>query len=538
MVRTTHARTHVAAVVLLGLVHGAIGAQSVVEFSAQVLVPGDRHPIRGSRYLSLESPAYDAITVLRTRGLLSSLDPLARPYTRDEVARAVAAVTPAAIGSLPAHAARRLALIRAEVAPELARLAGSDSVIVGFSSIAGGSASTSHRFDALFPLRDHGTLASAADAWPYHAIGGWAEYGRFAAETRLFHDYYLERADPEVRYVRGIVVLNRTDNAYVTAAFDHGSVFAGRMRRDWAPLGDQSLAVSAVPQTYPQLGFELGGSRLVLRTFLGELDTIFTRDRYLLAQQLEYRARDFAISIGEAKVHVTRGGPTIASLNPLDLSFFSEKLEPGDVTSNLVVHGQLWLRRGPFTLTGQGLLDDVHVNEHAPLRAAISGGLRLSGDAVDAELDYRAVAAFTYWTLRDDGRDRVDQWSYYGRGLGDNFSDYDRLTLRASIHPRPAGLTLTPTIQLQRKGEGDFRMPSLYFDQFRTQRTIFLGTRETTLRAALAGRYDPAHFAFVEWDAGVNVVRNADHQPGRSLSEFAGTMRAGFSWTWPGVRQP
>ena len=109
---------------------------------------------------------------------------------------------------------------------------------------------------------------------------------------------------------------------------------------------------------------------------------------------------------------------------------------------------------------------------------AVSGGVQYTGVAPWLELgaDYRAVSALTYWTMH-----YVDQWSFYRRGLGDNFSDYDRLRLHASLFPRMSGVRLTPEIAIQRKGEGDFRMPPFPDDAtFRNARSLFLGVRETT----------------------------------------------------------
>src|SRR5439155_9461853 len=45
-----------------------------------------------------------------------------------------------------------------------------------------------------------------------------------------------------------------------------------------------------------------------------------------------------------------------------------------------------------------------------------------------------------------------------GVGLGRNFSDYDQLTLRASMIAGPSVL-LEPEVTLLRQGQGDFRLP-------------------------------------------------------------------------------
>jgi hypothetical protein len=504
---------------------------------------------QGSRYISMESGLYEAIAGLRQRGLLAGVDPLAQPYRRDEIARAISSLSPATSDTLPAHVARWLRVLRAELAPELNRLAGRDSVIMGFDALVDWKGSTSNRMDPLLPTRDTAMLRASEDApeltyrgWFSPAIGGWAEYGRFASEIRLFYDRYLCDGDPEGACVPGIAAVGRTDNAYLSASFANGSVFVGRMRRNWAPLGSGGaggggLMLSAAPPTYPHLGLELGGTNVVVRSVVAELDTIQGQDRYFIAHYIEYRREDFAISIGEAKVYVSASGLRLASVNPVDIFFFSQDGEPGEITANTVVNGQLWLRRGRWTLFGEGLLDDIHVQQSdpAPVRGALSGGVRFAGRRMEVGADYRVVSAFAYWTFGTGNRNNVDQWSRYGRGLGDNASDYDRLSLHASVYP-VAGLRLTPTLAVQRKGEWDFRMPAIPYEEFRTKTPLFYGTRETIVRPALAGRYEPSRRALVEWDAGVNFVDNASHISGRSLTEFSGSVRVLLNWSAPGIR--
>jgi len=168
------------------------------------------------------------------------------------------------------------------------------------------------------------------------------------------------------------------------------------------------------------------------------------------------------------------------------------------------------------------------------LTYAFSAGVRLTSMAPSLELaaEYRQVSAFAYRSPAG-----VDTWSYFDRGLGDNFSDYDRLTLSASLFPRVPGLRLSPTLQIQRKGEGDFRDPVPTPDAaHRASPHLFLGTRETTLRIGLSGRYQPSRWVFVDWDAGANLVTDAEHVAGDDLTEFSGVARLGFTFELPNGR--
>lgn len=502
---------------------------------------------RGSRLLLTDSWAYDAIGRLSLRGLLPSLDPLAQPYTRDEVARALDAISASDRDTMPRHVQHWLRLLQEEFAPELSRRAGRDSVALGFMAMGGVTVSSSQRLDPQLPLRSEtdqinqdGSAPSDTRAWPNYGVAGWGERGRFAVEARLFQDLYLRDGDPDGRDPGGIYSAIRTDQSYASVHFGAGSLTIGRLRRNWAPIGSGGLMISDNALAFPQLSFEIGGKNLRVRSFIGELDTLHARERYIVAHHLEYSRDNFAISVGESKVFITSSGPRLTNLNPFEIFAFGTDRQPGESTNNTALDGQLWWRRGRATVFGEAFLDDIYLaGDVAPLRGAFSGGVRFAGPANWIELgaDYRTVLAYTYWTFEDGNRNNDDQWSYYQRGLGDNFSDYDRLSLHASIYPNIPGLRLTPRIQLQRKGEGDFRMPSTPAIDFQKSHSQFLGQRENSRRLALAGRYQPVRQVFFEWDAGVNFVSNANHEAGRSLREFSGVARLGLTWSAPRGRR-
>lgn len=542
LARTAYALT-LAVVVSVALASGA-SAQP----ASAALPDGRGEPERGSRFLLTDSWTYDAIARLGARGLLTSLDPLAQPYTREEVARAVVALTPAVLYAQPDHVKHWLRLLREEFAPELARIAGTDSISMGFSLTGGLVTSSNQRLDPHLPLRGtpdqvtyDGNHPKSARLWSNYGAGAWGERGRFAVETRLFQDRYMRDGDPDGRDPGGLWSVIRTDQSYATARIGPAAVTIGRLRRNWAPIGTGGLMVSDNALPFPQISFEIGGRNIIVRSFIGELDTLQARERYIVAHHVEYRRDNFALSVGESKVYITTSGPRIANLNPLEIFAFATDRQPGESTNNTALDGQLWFRRGRATLFGEAFLDDVYLaGDVAPLRGAFSSGARFAGPASWLELgaDYRVVLAYTYWTFEDGERRNADQWSYYLRGLGDNFSDYDRLSLHASVYPRIPGLRLTPRLQFQRKGEGDFRMPSKPALEFQQSHSLFLGVRENSTRLSLAGRYQPVRQAFFEWDAGVNFVNNANHENRRRLQEFSGVARLGLNFTAPRVRAP
>jgi hypothetical protein len=86
---------------------------------------------------------------------------------------------------------------------------------------------------------------------------------------------------------------------------------------------------------------------------------------------------------------------------------------------------------------------------------------------------------------------------------------------------------------VQRQGEGDLRDPVPPSDEFLASPNLFLGVKETTVRVALRGRYQPVRYFWIEWDLGRNVVRDAEHVTGNDRESFEGVVRAGAIVTVP-----
>ena len=500
--------------------------------------------VRGSRYVATTDWMTEVASRLRMRGLLASLNPLAQPWTRDEVARAVARVAPEALDTMPRQVSHALRLLREELGPELLRLAGMDSLAMGFSAHGGVIAATNPRIDPYLPLRTGQPAANGAPRdprfmWQDHGAGGWAERGAIAADLQVGWDYAQRRADPGgIDPKRIFDALPDNQVAYVSLQFRDGGFDFGRLRRNWAPVGSKGLMLSDSPLGIPQIGYHFGGRNVQVRGFVGELDTLAAQERYVAAHRIEYLRENFALSLGELKVYASSGGPRLTTFNPVEVFFITGDKLGGEVLTNTSLNGQIWMRRGALTLAGETFVDDMWVAHRAPPRVAFSAAADYAGlpSGIELGVAYRLVYSFTYWT--PDSHQGVDHLEYYGRGLGDNDSDYDRLAVHANLYPNVAGLRLTPTIALQRKGEWDFHS-SLLADTLWLARPGFLqGVQERTVRIALAGRYQPTRRVFAEWDAGMNLVKNVDHVVGAGRSEFSAMLRVSAMWSTPTRRAP
>ena len=480
-------------------------------------------PSGGSRRIAVGHWAYEAVRELRSAGYFQGINPIVQPYRRIDLARGLRDLPTDLPGGRVAHWVK---LLREELRPEIERLDGGVGQTWGMNFQGAARASTSHRLDPLRPTGGGGI-------WPFYRLGAWVEKEWFVTESGLMADLHL--ADDPDGLNPGQRRLGRPDHAYVALDWSFGSVSLGRMERNWALGGTKGLMVSDISSSYPQLGIEIRAGSFVLRSFSGELDTSGGRKKYLSAHRVDFESPDLVVSLGESVVYAPENsGFSLRYLNPVHGVFFEIENEPTDVIANLMLNPQLWLQLNSWTIFADFLLDDFDWNPGTSGREATlyAVNLRLTrsdpGSSLRAGAEFRRVSAWAYRTPNI-----VDEYSFLGRGLGENFSDFDRFTVFADFWPNVGGLRLTPQVIVQRQGEGDFRDPITDMTAYLASPGMFLGTVETTLRASLAGRYQPSRHFWVSWDFGRNWVRNADHVDGQRRSSWEGVMEIGVSATIP-----
>lgn len=359
----------------------------------------------------------------------------------------------------------------------------------------------------------------------------------------LLADAYLDEdpdgIDPQRR-------VGRSETAYLSVAVPFGELVIGRFARNWSRLGSPGLMVGRKATPYPQIGLELKAGRFSLHSFLGELDsfggepdTVEAQKRYVTAHRVDLTWPNLALSIGESILFASHEpGFPLRHLNPVEVFYFDSDAEPTDVTQNLMLDASLWMRRGAFETYGEILLDDIDVSppegaDSEPTSYAFTVGGRWTMSSVGhaVGLEYTQVSAWAYRTPNG-----VDRYSYLERGLGENFSDFDRLGVWADLLTPWPGLHLTPLAALERQGEGDFRDPVPSYPEYLASPNLFLGTRETTVRLALGGRYQPLGQFWLAWDAGSNFITNRDHQPGADETTFSAVVEAGLRFDLVSVR--
>jgi hypothetical protein len=488
-------------------------ALSVRQADAQV-EPG------GSVRIATDHWAYEYIARLRRRGYLTALNPLVQPYRAADVARAVAQIDPDTIAG---PAAEWIRLLASEFGWRT-RQPALPPVRWGAAAAAGLRASTSRRLD---PLRPTGNT----DSWPRGQLGAWFETGPIAIETRLLGDRYLAE-DPDGRSPgqrRGA----RSDHAYVAADFPTVSIELGRLSRNWSSVGDHGLMVSDASTPYPQVGLDIRAWRFALRSFLGELETIDGHRRYLSAHRLDYERASLVLSFGESMLFAPDvGGFSLRYLNPAEFLFFDHGNQPEDQTPNLTLDLQGWGRVGDVVLTAEALLDDLDIDplfaggDPAPPRYAFTlrGSWIPRTGRVEVIGEYQQVSSYAYRTSMPS----LDRYSYLGRGIGENYADFDRLTVGLEYAAPVRGLWVRPGATLLRQGEGDLRAPfPTSVDAFYQSPWLFLGVREATTRVGLAGRYQPTRFAWLAWDVGYNWIHNHNHVQGTTDNLLSATAQLG-----------
>jgi len=497
----------------------------------------------GSRILSLDSWTYEAIERLRTRGYLPGLNPLVQPYRRIDVAVELVDLN---ADSLQEPVAGWVSMLKRELAPEFRRLLGSEDEAatqrVGFQFQYGHTLADSRTRDPLMPFRTAEDQGLADRNWWSWRGGLWLETHNVAAETRLFHDTWFkssERGDPDGNNPGGFKAFGRTDNAYLTLAYPWGNVWVGRFKRNWGPIGQTGLMIGDNPTTYPQIGLDLGRGSLTFRFMAGELESLDGRQRYIVGNRLDYRTGNFWVSLGEAAVYSGQA-QVLRMFNPMEFIFFDHNAnnEREGTSGNVMFNGMFWTRMGEATFHGEFALDDFDLNPRTgggdrpiePTSYQLSLGGRYHGvsDRLEFGVDYRRVSALSYRSGAT-----ADKWTYLERGLADTWSDYDLLTLRADLYPSVAGLRISPVLQFQRSGEGDYRIPFPPRDELLALPGMFIGIMETTKRVALQGRYQPRSEVFLEWDLGRSFISNAGHVDGSSEERFSFLLRLGLTFEFP-----
>ena len=453
-----------------------------------------------------------------SRGVVMDPAPLTRPFTRRDLAAALAGVDTArlATGEL-----RLLTAVRAELRdPER-------SAAARVTLHASAGAATHSRRDPLRPAGpDKGTAAG----------GGGLELrlGHLTAATHPYFDTRL-RGDPDYRGKKDRVIAGRNAEAYVDAQWTFGELFFGIVDRNWGPPAIEGLLVSAAPYGYDHFLLAIGTQALRIEGLVAQLDDLpdtagVLHHRYYVAHRLLLRpTRHLSFALWEGTL---LAGPE-RTLEPwyanlLNLGLLAQYDQGASANNQLGVDVEA--RLGAARAFGSVLIDDVQIDrggagDDEPPSYGLTVGAQGAVGPVSWTGFYTRVVNLTYRTSQV-----TETVMRRGVGLARDFSDYDQVTIRASAVLGP-GLLVAPEVTLLRQGEGDLRLPYPPSAAYGTTPTFLSGIVERTVRLAVGARADGRRLG-VRGDAGVHLVHNAGHVTGVSDTRFVGSIALEYRFTW------
>ena len=521
-----------------------VPAQVAAQAAAQSARAGDAG---ASPYLPLDHWAYPALELWIARGDITTLSPMTRPYRIADVVRAIDGLRRRDLsGAEQGLRARLLAELDADKGMDRKRRArrsrparhsgnatarsSGEGLVLEFGLEAGGRYVSQTHPDPLQPVLD-GRFGDDRVLERFEAsVRGASPYVAGAASLR--HDG-IYRHDP--RFPDGRVtpprdgpfldenLSLRLEEAYVEAQIPYLRLSIGRLDRDWGPAPIVGFMRSANTYSQDEIGYRFGTERIFLIGTIGAPgdfggDTV----RHLSMHRLEVRPTDrFAFAISEAALH---GGPDgrfrFELANPVGI--WQLALDDEEVAYNKVGQLDTWWRavRG-VTLNGS-LLADATGGGQSCCQMGGSVGIELTGLAPGLRLGAQvsAIESLTYRTFRP-----WEEYSIDGVGLGWDKSDLWLASLEADWFAAPA-LVLSPRLDVQRRGEGDFRQPRPPPGELTNHPGILSGIVETTVRPALGGRWSPPGRLRIvaEWDAGVSLISDYANVEGDDRTAFTGSF--------------
>jgi hypothetical protein len=476
-----------------------------------------------SPYLPLSHWATPYLEHLIARGAIADPSPLNRPFAQADVVRVLSAADTTRLGGAERRVVRAI----------LASLGRPPTDGKPWARMDGNVAATGASHARRDPLRaagpGHGTAA-----------GGLAIQALLGPVAVVTHPYFDTRLkyDPDYDGKKDRVIAGRTAEAYVDARWRFGELFFGSLDRNWGPPALEGLIVSPSPYSYDHLALSLGTRRIQLQGIVTELDDLpdtagVSNHRFLIAHRLLWRPSN-ATTLGFWEGAIAAGRARTLEpwfANILNLGLLVEYDRNVNVNSLLGVDFESRLRG--VKLFAQVLLDDIQIDRKAASdKEPPSYGVTLGAETVvhGAVMTgfYTQVANLTYRT--PNPAEAVESRLV---GLGRNFSDYDQVTLRASVLAGP-GVLLQPEATLLRQGEGDFRLPYPPVASYGTTRTLFAGVVERTVRLAMGAAWQRGAWG-LSGNGGVHFIHNAGHVTGASDTKWVGSLTLAYRFHVQGV---
>lgn len=527
----------VVAVLLVGLAHAPSGAR------AQQGEPGAQQPdpaasFHASPYLEMGSWEYQILDYWIASGRINSLSPFTQPYRRMDVARAIRAMRGEHLKPFEERWLRRF---QAEFRPELATLDGDrrENAYLTMRASAGAADWTQTSRDPLLP-KLHGQFARnrilERVSLDFGVQAGPLAAGLSGVRDGIYrHDagYPNGRVIPKQDFLfllheSGI----RVEQSYAELQTRYARISVGRMYRNWGAPHMLGFLLSDYAYSWNQVGWRIGSNKIFATGLFASFND-FPGDttRYFAVHRLEWRARpNLMLAVSES---IVEGGPNarldFRLLNPIGPWQLTTK-ESNERRNNAGELDAWWRPVNGLALSGSFM-------------AGSGTSLFQKTDAVCCQfggtfgIEMPGIARG--WSLRLQGtelqslvyRTRLpwEQYTVADVGLGWDKGDFRLGTIEATWLGGD-GLVLKPRIDIQQKGTGDFhgrlRPPP---DSIPGYPTVIVGQAETTIRPALAGEWHrqlgSGWTVDMNWDVGVDFIRDFQHVKGRNATALVGLFR-------------
>jgi len=487
---------------------------------------------QASPYLPVDDIAYTYVNALMSRGVLTNLSSLERPYEVGRVRAAIDSARARENGKIIASYIDALseAIGRYELRNDVDSAGESSPFRARATFDFYGTAQSSDRRELMVADWEN---AFTPGIGGYFVMGG----GALAASVRAILDPRLNH-DPEFNGNKDRKVAGRTEDAYASGQWKYAQIAFGRVGRNWGPIGLSGLQLGDEAYTYDHLYGRIGTDRVHVSSVAARLENYVLSpgvesSRYFSTHRLGINRGAFELGVSESFTYTGVGrGLEFSLLNPFNVFGLSWRNEKTD--GNLSFGSDFaWRTKSYGTFSGQVLLDDVQIDKcDTVCNEPSSYGITVTAEGLPLAGDQRWFASYTRVSnLAYRTPNVAERYSIYLTGLGRDYSDYDEVRVGVDI-------ALVPRVPVRvyaahrRQGEGDFR--KLYPDKALYSTTpIFLdGVIWTVNRIGVSGAAMIGRDFRVQGDAGVNQNKNRMNDRGYDLTEFEGRVRLTWVPRW------
>lgn len=373
-------------------------------------------PSGASVFVPMDHWIYPILSRLQDRGMISSLNPSVRPYTRLEIINAIQALPQDKLRSFEKY---WISLI-------LTELHGQTNISESEYSIAQVSLQLNVSPEHLYNRNTYNYIINPNVDF---------QENNFAFALRGHIERDLKR-DSGYTGRKTSYFGARTDQAYALFQWKRLRFFAGRFSSNWSPFHDKSLIVSSNPLSYDRFGFSYVSRYFSTQSFVAQLDPAYNASRYLSAHRFDVHLPNgmhFGVSETVIHGHADRKQPMDwRYLNPLNT--FAEVQLNGNSEANENIAFDAFIPVNRFVFKGQFLVDDFILDgadQPAPNRktspdrlgfliSLIGNDLMINKSQI--QFDFERISSYTY-NLKSNKP--WQSYTFEGRGLGSPRNDRD-----------------------------------------------------------------------------------------------------------------